>query len=172
MQHEASRWIAPEVQGSHVGPRTCHTSGRVLPMAFRAWVAAQRHMGFEMDPRELTERKGQQRSSGSRPGSRPIAISCFPPVTMRLDTQDRRGACGNFASASRRATAESRFVLFHGQSGASKQIATAPISRLRDCDPRRSMTSAWSTPRTSAPAEPEYSSAFAKGESVRLSGRR
>ena len=25
-------------------------------MSFRAWVAAQRHMGFEMDPRELTSK--------------------------------------------------------------------------------------------------------------------
>jgi alpha-galactosidase len=54
MQHEAARWLPPEIAGSHVGPRICHTSGRVLSMSFRAWVAAQRHMGFEMDPRELT----------------------------------------------------------------------------------------------------------------------
>jgi len=38
-----------------VGPQHCHTSGRNLDISFRAWVAAQRHMGFEMDPRELTE---------------------------------------------------------------------------------------------------------------------
>ncbi|TXH68501.1 MAG: alpha-galactosidase [Thiothrix sp.] len=53
MQHEAALILAPEITGSHVGPRTCHSSGRVLPMAFRAWVAASRHMGFEMDLREL-----------------------------------------------------------------------------------------------------------------------
>lgn len=54
IQHEAALLLVPEVTGSHVGPRHCHTSGRHLPMAFRAWVAASRHMGFEMDPRELT----------------------------------------------------------------------------------------------------------------------
>jgi alpha-galactosidase len=64
MQHEASRWLPPEFQGSHVGPRHCHTSGRVLPMGFRAWVAAQRHMGFEMDPRELTGRGSQNAQEG------------------------------------------------------------------------------------------------------------
>ena len=53
IQHEAALFLPPEVTGSHVGPRHCHTSGRVLPMAFRGWVAASRHMGFEMDPREL-----------------------------------------------------------------------------------------------------------------------
>lgn len=54
IQHEAILWLPAYITGSHVGPQICHTSGRVLPMAFRAWVAAQRHMGFEMDPRELT----------------------------------------------------------------------------------------------------------------------
>ncbi|RJL05014.1 alpha-galactosidase [Paracoccus aestuarii] len=55
IQHEAAMLLPACVTGSHVGPRDCHTSGRVLPMALRAWTAAQRHMGFEMDPRELTD---------------------------------------------------------------------------------------------------------------------
>ena len=55
MQHDAALFLPSAITGSHVGPRHSHTSGRVLPMSFRAWVAAQRHMGFEMDLRELTE---------------------------------------------------------------------------------------------------------------------
>lgn len=55
MQHNAAIWLPSDVVGSHVGPRHCHTSGRILSMSFRAYVAASRHMGFEMDPRELTE---------------------------------------------------------------------------------------------------------------------
>ena len=54
IQHEAILWLPTSITGSHVGPKVCHTSGRELPLAFRAWVAAQRHMGFEMDPRELS----------------------------------------------------------------------------------------------------------------------
>jgi len=54
IQHEALLWLPFSVTGSHVGPKVCHTSGRELSMSFRAWVAAQRHMGFEMDPRELS----------------------------------------------------------------------------------------------------------------------
>ena len=46
MQNNASIWLPSEVVGSHVGPRKCHTSGRVLNMSLRAWVAASRHMGF------------------------------------------------------------------------------------------------------------------------------
>jgi alpha-galactosidase len=54
IQHEAALFLPAAITGSHVGPRQCHTSGRILPMEFRAWVAAQRHMGFEMDLAELT----------------------------------------------------------------------------------------------------------------------
>lgn len=55
MQRNSALFLPAVVTGSHVGPRVCHTSGRELPIEFRAWVAASRHMGFEMDPRELTD---------------------------------------------------------------------------------------------------------------------
>jgi alpha-galactosidase len=55
MQNAAMQFLPPEIVGSHVGPRHCHTSGRELAMAFRAAVAMSGHMGFEMDLRELTE---------------------------------------------------------------------------------------------------------------------
>ena len=54
IQRGASYFIPPEIQGSHIGPRICHTSGRNLPMNFRAAVAGSRAMGLEMDLRELT----------------------------------------------------------------------------------------------------------------------
>jgi alpha-galactosidase len=57
IQHDAALFLPAAVTGSHVGPRVCHTSGRTLDITFRAWVAAQRHMGFEMDPRELSARE-------------------------------------------------------------------------------------------------------------------
>ncbi|POF28544.1 alpha-galactosidase [Roseibium marinum] len=55
IQHDAALFLPASVTGSHVGPRRCHTSGRMLDIGIRAWTAAQRHMGFEMDPRELTD---------------------------------------------------------------------------------------------------------------------
>ena len=55
IQHDAALFLPGAVTGAHVGPRSSHSSGRILPVAFRAWVAAQRHMGFEMDLRELTD---------------------------------------------------------------------------------------------------------------------
>ncbi len=59
IQADAALFLPPEAVGSHVGPRVCHTSGRSLPMALRAWTAAQRHMGMEMDPRELTDAEAE-----------------------------------------------------------------------------------------------------------------
>ena len=55
IQAGASYFLPPEITGSHVGPRVCHTSGRQFPMGFRAAVAGMRAMGLEMDLRELTE---------------------------------------------------------------------------------------------------------------------
>ena len=57
IQHNAALFLPAAVTGAHVGPRQCHTSGRTLDISFRAWTAAQRHMGLELDPRELTERE-------------------------------------------------------------------------------------------------------------------
>lgn len=55
IQHDAALFLPASVTGSHVGPRHCHTSGRTIDIRLRSWTAAQRHMGFEMDPRELTD---------------------------------------------------------------------------------------------------------------------
>lgn len=59
IQHTSAPWLPPEVTGSHVGPRVCHTSGRILSMELRAWVAAQRSFGFEMDLSELTAQESE-----------------------------------------------------------------------------------------------------------------
>ena len=55
IQRGASYFFPPEITGSHIGPRICHTSGRQFPMPFKATVAASRAMGIEMDVRELTD---------------------------------------------------------------------------------------------------------------------
>ncbi|AKI01691.1 alpha-galactosidase [Hoeflea sp. IMCC20628] len=121
MQHEASRWIAPEVQGSHVGPRHCHTSGRVLSMSFRAWVAAQRHMGFEMDPRELTPEEAATlaRVTAWWKLNRDFL---FSGALYRLESDEVEV----FAEMTVDAGAD-RFILFAGQAGASAQIFQRPL---------------------------------------------
>lgn len=121
MQHEASRWIAPEVQGSHVGPRHCHTSGRVLSMSFRAWVAAQRHMGFEMDPRELTPEEAEtlSRVTAWWKDNRDFL---FSGSLHRLEADDTEVSAEMTVDAN-----ADRFILFAGQAGASAQIFQRPL---------------------------------------------
>ena len=55
IQRGASYFFPPEIAGSHIGPRICHTSGRQFPVAFQAAVASTRAMGLEMDLRDLRE---------------------------------------------------------------------------------------------------------------------
>ncbi len=127
IQHEAARWLPAEITGSHVGPRVCHTSGRVLPMAFRAWVAAQRHMGFEMDPRELTDDETETLRRVTH-WWRQNRSFLFSARQYLLDANDDQV----FAEMHVDSAAE-RFILFKGQAGVSGPIA-ARTMRLAGLD--------------------------------------
>jgi len=128
MQHDAALFLPAAVTGSHVGPRHCHTSGRVLPMAFRAWVAAQRHMGFEMDLRELTDDEALTLARITRwwKDNRGWMHS---GTILRLDADDPA------VTAELQLAADgSRFVVFAGQAETSRQILPRPL-RLAGLDP-------------------------------------
>ncbi|MGB1234656.1 MAG: alpha-galactosidase [Planktomarina sp.] len=127
IQHNAALFLPTVVTGSHVGPRICHTSGRILDISFRAWVAAQRHMGFEMDPRELTDHE----------------IEVLKEVTawykanrdwmhkadiLRLDSSDPA-----VIAEQQMATDAGRFVVFAGKADTSAQITPRPL-QLCDLD--------------------------------------
>lgn len=121
MQFEASRWIPPEIQGSHVGPRLCHSSGRIIPMAFRAWVAASRHMGMELDPRELTEEEAQILKmviDWHKSNRDHLATANH----HRLNSNDPQVFAEMFVAQDK-----SRFTLFRGQAEASVQVASRPM---------------------------------------------
>jgi alpha-galactosidase len=55
VQRGASYFLPLEVLGAHVGPRRCHTTGRVLSMAMRAGTALFGHFGMELNLAEETE---------------------------------------------------------------------------------------------------------------------
>lgn len=55
IQRGASVFLPSDVMGAHVGPRTCHITGRTLSMELRAATAFFGHMGMEMDLAELTD---------------------------------------------------------------------------------------------------------------------
>lgn len=128
IQHDAALFLPMTVTGSHVGPRVCHTSGRVLDIRFRAWVAAQRHMGFEMDPRELTDDEAAvlkdvtawwKTNRDWMAGSDILRLDSADPAVIAEQQMSRDGE---------------RFVLFAGKMATSTQIAPRPL-RLTGLDP-------------------------------------
>lgn len=128
MQHDAALFLPACVAGSHVGPRHCHTSGRDLPMAFRAWVSAQRHMGFEMDLRELTKTEATtlrdvtawwRKNRGWMLAGEIHRLDAADPAVIAEVQLAKNG---------------DRFVLFAGQSVTSTQILPRPL-RMTGLDP-------------------------------------
>ena len=121
IQHNAALFLPSCVAGSHVGPRHCHTSGRDLDIRFRAWVAAQRHLGFEMDPRELTEDETRilTRVTQWWKTHRHWMINAD---ILRLDSADP-------AVIAEQQLAEdgNQFVVFAGKADTSRQILPRPL---------------------------------------------
>ncbi len=129
MQHDAALFLPAAITGSHVGARRSHTAGRTLAMSFRAWVAAQRHFGFEMDLRSLTDDE---------------AVTLKAVTAWWKANRDwmMAGTIARLDSADPAVTAEiqlaadgSRFVVFAGQAETSVQILPRPL-RLTGLDAR------------------------------------
>lgn len=125
IQHDAALFLPLAVTGSHVGPRICHTSGRVLDIRFRAWVAAQRHMGFEMDPRELTDDEAEvlKRVTAWWKANRDWMTDAD---ILRLDSADPA-----VIAEQQLARGGNRFVVFAGKAATSTQIAPRPLRLTR-----------------------------------------
>ncbi|OIQ33219.1 MAG: alpha-galactosidase [Alphaproteobacteria bacterium MedPE-SWcel] len=128
IQHDAALLLPLPVTGSHVGPRTCHTSGRTIDMRMRAWVAAQRHMGFEMDPRELTDEEARVLGNVTRWWKRHRDWRMTADI-LRLDSADP-----NIIAEQQLAARKDRFVVFAGKARSSHQIMPRPL-RLTQLDP-------------------------------------
>ena len=125
IQHDAALLLPMAVTGSHVGPRECHTSGRVFDIRFRAWVAAQRHMGFEMDPRELTEAEAQVLTEVTAwwKANRYWMVRAD---ILRLDSADEA------VIAEQQLAEDGRhFVVFAGRAATSRQISPRPLRLTR-----------------------------------------
>lgn len=127
IQHDAALFLPLAVTGSHVGPRRCHTSGRMLDIRLRAWVAAQRHMGFEMDPRELTEDEAAVLSEVTAWWKANRDWMCRADI-LRLDSADPA-----VIAEQQLAQDGARFVVFAGQIASSDQVLPRPL-RLTGLD--------------------------------------
>lgn len=128
MQHDAALFLPAAVTGSHVGARRSHTSGRVLPMSFRAWVAAQRHFGFEMDLRTLTMEEEATLKAVTLwwKANREWLMA---GTIHRLDSDDPAVLAEVHVAAD-----GGRFVLFAGQEETSVQSLPRPL-RMTGLDP-------------------------------------
>jgi alpha-galactosidase len=128
IQHDAALFLPASVTGSHVGPRVCHTSGREIDIHTRAWVAAQRHMGFEMDPRELTDTEAEVLSTVT------AWWKANRDWRMRADILRLESADPAVIAELQLAEDGQRFVVFAGQVTPSDQILPRPL-RLSGLDP-------------------------------------
>jgi len=128
IQHDAALFLPAAVTGSHVGPRACHTSGRSLSMELRAWTAAQRHMGIELDPRELTEEEATTLKQVIVWWKANRGWMMHADI-LRLDSADAA-----VIAEQQLARDGARFVVFVAQLAASAQISPRPL-RLTGLDP-------------------------------------
>ena len=64
IQRGFSHFFPPEVMGAHVGPETCHITGRRLTMGLRVATALFGHMGVECDLRALEAREAEDLAAG------------------------------------------------------------------------------------------------------------
>ncbi len=124
IQANAAQFLPDVIVGSHVGPRVCHTSGRVFTIGFRAWVAAMRHMGFEMDPRELTE--------AERDVLKDITSWWKDNRDWLFQTPSKRISTADPAIIAEMRVSEdqSKFATFIGKTGTSRQTLTLPIQLI------------------------------------------
>ena len=121
IQHHAATFLPAIITGSHVGPRCCHTSGRVHSMNFRAWVAAQRHMGMEMDPRELTAAEASQLLRVVKWWKQQRSWLLAADI-LRLDSGDEAVLAEQHLAAN-----GEQFVVFAGVADSSEQISPRPL---------------------------------------------
>ncbi|MBF2760184.1 MAG: alpha-galactosidase [Ectothiorhodospiraceae bacterium AqS1] len=122
IQHDAALFLPAAVTGSHVGPRQCHTSGRSLDIHLRAWVAAQRHFGLEMDLRELDEEEAAALERVCR-WWKDNRDWLFHADILRLDSADEA-----IIAEMQLAKTQDRFVVFAAKAHTSRQIAPRPLT--------------------------------------------
>lgn len=64
IQRGFSHFFPAELMGAHVGPATCHITGRKLTMALRVATALFGHMGMELDLRQLDAAEEAELTAG------------------------------------------------------------------------------------------------------------
>lgn len=144
MQATAALFLPSAITGSHVGAFKSHTTGRSLPIAFRAWMAAQRHMGFEMDLRAISAEDEAVLTrvtawyKANRAWMMAGAIHLLDADDPAITAEIQIAADG------------SRFVTFAGQGEMSRQILPKPL-RLTGLEPEATYRVTLLNPEDKAP---------------------
>lgn len=161
IQHDAALFLPSCLVGSHVGARTSHTTGRVHAMSLRAWVAATRHFGFEMDLRALDADEAQilGRVTAWWKSNRDWLMQA---TTLRLDSADPA-----VTAEMQLAQDGGRFVLSSAQIEMSRQMLPKAM-RLTGLEPAAQYEISLLNPED-APPQSRARCALATG-SLRLSG--
>lgn len=129
IQRGASIFLPSDVMGAHVGPRTCHITGRTLSMELRAATAFFGHMGMEMDLEELTteEEKALKQAITLHKKHRPLIHA---GQLVRLDSADHATAFGIVAED------QSEALFSYTQTGTRKDTSPETM-RLSGLDPHK-----------------------------------
>lgn len=126
IQKGFSHFFPAEVMGAHVGPATCHSTGRQLSMATRAAVALFGHMGVEANLLEMDDAERRELSAAITLHKQHRRL-VFSGDLVRLDTADYENAFGVVAGD--RHEALFSYALLEGQPrGAPGRLRFAGLS--------------------------------------------
>ena len=121
IQYESVLFLPPEITGSHVGSSKCHNSGRTFSMSFRAWIAAQRYLGFEFDLNKLTQEEYNILKYVTNWWKKNRSWR-FSGKTHRLEQNDK-----NVLSEINISKQQDRFILFSTQLDTSEHNSKRPL---------------------------------------------
>ncbi|TRL42626.1 alpha-galactosidase [Rhizobium straminoryzae] len=144
IQRGASRFVPPEILGSHISAVPNHQTGRRHTLAFRALVAIAYHLGVELNPLELSEDERSDLKLYIETYKRLRGLFHAPGANFQLEPVDGRYVWG--------AASAEKIVLIVAQGPQMVGEQPAPL-RLPDSVTR--FGGDWTIERV-LPAEPEF----------------
>ncbi|MBT9371628.1 alpha-galactosidase [Rhizobium sp. CSW-27] len=144
IQRGASRFVPPEILGSHISAVPNHQTGRRHTLAFRALVAIAYHLGVELNPLELSEDERSDLKLYIETYKRLRGLFHAPGANFQMDPVDGRYVWG--------AASAEKIVLIVAQGPQMVGEQPAPL-RLPDSVTR--FGGDW-TIQSVLPAEPEF----------------
>ena len=157
IQRGASRFLPPEIMGSHVSASPNHQTGRRHSLSFRSLVALAYHFGVELNPLDLPVEERTELAGYIATYKRLRGLLHAPGASFHLEPADGRHVWG--------AAGADRILLFVAQG--PQMISEQPLPLvLPDSVTRRG---GWWIIRATLPAEPQFIR-VSEGQKTLLSG--